>query len=156
MAVRNFTVKFSGTVAYDDNSHGSFESTAIWTGELGGIVSTHSTAASQEHTSQLYADKATELNEMISILGPGVTLSPPAATPDKTVDSFIAELSGSVVYDDGTPNGFFIAQWIGGALDLFPLDSSTHWAAVTSDPVASAFLITALEELTGSGNAALL
>ena len=38
MAVRDFTVKVSGTVAYDDQSHGSFEATGKWTGQFGGLT----------------------------------------------------------------------------------------------------------------------
>jgi hypothetical protein len=157
MAVRNFTVKFSGTVAYTDNSHGSFESTAIWRGELGGVVASHNTADSQYNLSQLYADQPVNVQAMLDALVSGpttaITLSPPTTTPDKTVESFVAELSGGVSYDDGSSNGLFISQWVSGVVNLFPLDSPVHWAAIVADPVASAFLVTALEELTGTGNA---
>lgn len=152
MAVSNFTVKFSGTVAYTDGSHGSFESTAIWQGELGGVTATHNTTASQTHLSQLYADKLTDVNAMLSALGGTISMSPSTATPDKTVDTFVAEVSGLVSYDDGTPNGLFLVQWVNGSLDLFPDDSSTHWLALVADADANAFLVTAFEVLTGASH----
>jgi hypothetical protein len=151
MAVRNFTIKFSGTVAYTDNSHGSFESTAIWNGELGGVVASHSTASSQYDLAQLHADKPADLQAMLDVLG-GVALNPAAMAPDKTVASFVAELSGGVAYDDGSSNGLFISQWVSGVVNLFPVDSPSHFQAILADPVAGAFLVTALEELTGAGN----
>lgn len=157
MAVSNFTVKMSGTVAYTDNSHGSFESSASWQGHIGGVVATHSSADSEANFSQLVADKSAELTSMFNVLGGTVTLSPPAATPDKTVSSFVMEVSGEVSYDDGTPTGVFLAQWVNGVVDVFPSDSATHWAAISgAGTTAASFLDQVFETLAGGSGALVL
>jgi hypothetical protein len=162
MAVSDFTVKVSGTVAYDDNSHGSFEATAIWRTNLGGVVAQHNQADSQFHFSQLYADEALNVDTTLDILpGPTppsgeVTLTPPAASPDRTVTSFVMEVSGLVSEDDNTVSSF-VAQWVNGALDLFPNETVPAWLSLTSGatPGTRPLLVQIFEALAGSGNAAI-
>ena len=152
MAVSNFAVKMSGTVAYADNSHGSFEASAFWKGELGGIVATHSSTDSQANFSQLVADRSGRLATMLAVLPGTIILTPPVVTPDKIVSSFIMEISGSVSYDDKTPNGLFLTQFVNGVIDVFPADSTKHWSALESSG-ANTFLTQVFEALTGTGNA---
>ncbi len=166
MAVNNFTVRFSGTVAYTDNSHGSFEASAIWKGELGGVVAQHSLPDSQFHFSQLYADSSAGLNNMLKVLGPGgvsnpsagpldggtVGLSPAVVAPDKTVSSFVAEISGLVSFDDNSKLAF-VAQWVNGVVNLFPAESQEAWDELIKDSGGNSFMVTILEALVGAGNA---
>jgi len=152
MAVSNFTVRMSGTVAYTDNSHGSFEASAIWRGELGGVVATHSSSDSQANFGQLAADRGGQLASMLAVLPGTITLTPPATLPDKTVSSFVMEISGVVSYDDRTPNGLFLAQFVNGVVDLFPAESAEHWAAVAGTGGANAMLTQVFDALAGSGN----
>jgi hypothetical protein len=153
MAVSNFIVRMSGTVAYTDNSHGSFEASASWKGELGGVIATHNSPDSQANFSQLAADKASGLSALLAVLPGTITLTPPTAAPDKTVSSFVMEISGLVSYNDKTPNGVFITQWVDGVVDLFPADAAKHWAALAGDSGANTFLTQVFEALTGVGNA---
>lgn len=152
MAVNDFVAKVSGTVAYTDNSHGSFEATAKWRNSLGGLVAQHNSADSKYHFSQLYADESIGLNSMLGVFPGSISLSPAATTPNKKVKSFVMEVSGRVVYDK-TKVGSFIAQWVDGVVDIFPSETDATWAALTSDGSAKAFLVQVFESLVGSNNA---
>lgn len=159
MAVSDFTVKVSGTVAYDDNSHGSFEATAIWQTNLGGIVAQHNQTDSQFHFAQLFADKTTNVNATLALLPGGsgqgdVTLTPTAASPDRTVTSFVMEISGLVSEDNNTRSSF-VAQFIDGTVDLFPSESVPAWRSLNDGtvPGANSLLVQVFEALTGDGNA---
>lgn len=163
MAVRNFTIKVSGTVAYDDQSHGSFEATAIWKGHLGTLVAQHNGADSLEHFRRLYSDKTMGVNEVLDVLAPAgsphgeVTLTPAAPAEAKTVTSFVMELSGLLASDDNSKAGF-VAQWVNGTVNLYPDETAETWGLL-SDPADAgdprSFLIVALEALAGVGNVAL-
>jgi hypothetical protein len=159
MAVSSFTVKVNGTVSYFDNSHGSFEATAIFGTNLGGIVAQHSQIDSQFHFAQLFADKADEVNATLALLPGGsgqgdVTLTPTATPPDRVVDSFIMEISGLVSEDDNTTSSF-VAQFIDGTVDLFPNESVAAWRSLNDGtaPGAVSLLTLTFEALAGTGNA---
>ena len=152
MAVSNFTIKISGTVAYADNSHGSFESTSNWMGSLG-VISQHNTADSQFHFNQLIADKSDDVNSMLAALPGSVGLSPGVSLPDKTVESFIMEISGVVSYDDNT-QGLFLVQWVAGVVNVFPDENNEHWAALAAPGSDTAsFLDQVFESLAGEDGA---
>lgn len=149
MAISDFTVRMSGTVAYTDGSHGSFETVSTWRGTHAGLIAQHSSSESQEHFNQLLADKSTEVNAMFAVLPGTITFTTPAPTNDKTVDSFIMEISGLVTYDDNS-KGPFIAQWVNGALDLLPDATVEHWAAVVdAGSDASSFMDQVFESVSG-------
>ena len=163
MAVRNFTIKVSGTVAYDDQSHGSFEATAIWKGHLGTLVAQHSSAYSLEHFRRLYSDKSMGVDVVLAVLAPSgsphgeVTLTPVAPLEAKVVTSFVMELSGILASDDNS-KASFVAQWVNGVVNLYPGETSETWNLL-SDPAdlgdPRGFLIVALEAIAGVGKVSL-
>lgn len=154
MAVRDFTVKVSGTVAYSNNSHGSFEAAAKWQNQFGNLVAQHSNTDSLEHFRQLYANESTGITQMLELLAPTgsprgvVTLATAAPTTLKTVDSFVMEISGVVALDDNSKVGY-IAQWVNGVVSLYPSETESTWtelaAAVTSGSSPRDFLVTVFE-----------
>jgi hypothetical protein len=131
MAVKDFTVKVSGTVAYDDQSHGSFEATGRWVGQFGGLIAQHSSEASLENFRQLYAGESAGITQVLELLasatGPGyVTLTPAAPASPKTVTSFVMEVSGLVAFTDNSKAGY-IAQWVNGVVSLYPAETESTW-----------------------------
>lgn len=151
MAVSDFTVRFNGTVAYDDNSTGSFEASAIWKGNLGGVVATHSSQDSLENFRQLFNDKQTSVNNALSVLPGTISLTTPAPSTPKTVSSFVLEISGLVAEDDNTKH-VFIAQWVDGVVDLFPDETDRAWELITANANGTSFMQTILEAVAGSGH----
>ena len=93
MAVRDFTVKVSGTVAYSDQSHGSFEATGKWVGQFGGLVAQHSNEASLENFRQLFNGSSASITQVLELLSETsdprgiVTLTTAAPAVPKTVTS---------------------------------------------------------------------
>ncbi|MHC4792485.1 MAG: hypothetical protein ACYS8Y_13845 [Planctomycetota bacterium] len=162
MAVSNFTVKLSGTVAYTDNSHGSFEATAVWKGSLGGVTAQHSSADSLEHFRRLHADNASGVRAVLDVLTPStddgaIVLSGIAAPAvSKTVSSFVMEVSGLASYDDNSKTSF-VAQWVNGVVNLFPAETMETWRAMGNcvdgtcglDGASRAFLVSVFEAATG-------
>jgi hypothetical protein len=132
MAVNDFTVRVSGTVAYSDQSHGSFEAVGKWRGQFGGLVAQHSSTDSLEHFRQLYASNSMGVQQVLDILAESgaprgvVTLTPNAPTNPKTVTSFVMEVSGLAAFDDNSKAGY-IAQWVDGAVNLFPAETADTW-----------------------------
>lgn len=157
MAVRDFTVKVSGTVAYEDQSHGSFEATGRWTGQFSGVVAQHSSADSLEHFRQLYSDQSAGIMQVLDLLAtataPGaITLTPAAPTTSKTVTSFVLEVSGMVALDDNSKVGY-IAQWVNGVVSLYPAETESTWAelaAVVAGSQPVDFLTTVFEAVADS------
>jgi len=120
---------------------------------FGGLVAQHNTADSQFHFNQLLADKSAEVSQMLAFLPGSFSISPPVSTPDRTVSSFVMEISGSVTYDDNS-KGLFLVQWVNGALNLFPSATSEHWAAISVPGSAMvSFLDMAFEALAGGSGA---
>ena len=152
MAVNDFVLRVSGTVAYSDNSNGSFESIVRLEGSGGGLIAQHNSAHSQYHFSQLYADMSTSVDEVLGVLGI-LTVAPPTTTPDKTVSSFVMEVSGFVVNDDGT-KGPFVVQRVNGSVDVYPDDSSANWLTLIADTNGDSYVTQAFEALAGVGNVA--
>jgi len=158
MAVSDLTIRVSGTVAYSDNSHGSFEATAVWKTNLGGVIAQHSSVDSQLHFAQLYADKAAEVNATLAILPAGsegvVGVTPPSPSPNKLVTSFVMEVSGLVTLDDNS-NSSFVAQWVNGVLDLYPDETVPAWRSIAgfSTEGTNPYLVQVFEALAGAGNA---
>jgi hypothetical protein len=150
MAVRDFTVKVSGTVAYDDQSHGSFEATGKWVGQFGGLIAQHSNTDSLEHFRQLYANESAGITQVLDLLAPSgsprgiVTLATAAPATQKVVTSFVMEISGMVALDDNSKVGY-VAQWINGVVSLYPTDTLDTWselaAAVSSGSSPRDFLV---------------
>ena len=151
MAVKDFTVKLSGTVAYEDNSHGSFEATAVQKGNLGGVVATHYSPDSLENFKQLYQDNAMGVDAMLAVFPGTITVTPPAGSASKQVASFVMEVSGIVAFDDGRVRSF-VAQWVNGVLDLFPDETDSTWAELTAGGVARSFLEQVFDTMAGVGN----
>lgn len=148
MAVSDFTVRVSGTVAYTDGSSGSFEASAIWRTNLGGIVATHNNSFSRENFAQLWNNSQMGVQQVLDILapsGPGqVSVTSVDTVTSKTVDSFVMEISGLAAYDDNTKAGF-VAQWVNGAVNLSPDETLQTWADIAAGmgvdaPSARAFL----------------
>lgn len=151
MAVKDFTVKVSGTVAYEDNSHGSFEATAVQKGNLGGVVATHYSQSSLENFKQLYQDAAMGVDAMLAVFPGTITVTPDAGTAAKQVASFVMEVSGIVAFTDGRVRSF-VAQWVNGVLDLFPDETDATWAELTEGGVARSFLEEVFDTVAGVGN----
>lgn len=157
MAVSDFTVKVSGTVAYEDQSHGSFEATGRWAGQFSGLVAQHSSTDSLENFRQLYSDNSAGVIQVLDLLAPGtsagdVTLAPVAPTTNKVVTSFVLEVSGVVALDDGSKVGY-IAQWVNGVVSLFPNETESTWAelaAMVSGDQPVDFLTTVFEAVADS------
>jgi hypothetical protein len=150
MAVKDFTVKVSGTVAYSDQSHGSFEATGKWVGQFGGLVAQHNNAASLEHFRQLFNTNSANITQVLDLLADSgaprgvVTLTTAAPAVPKTVTSFVMEISGVVALDDNSKVGY-IAQWVNGVVSLYPAETASTWtelaAAVTSGSSPRDFLV---------------
>ena len=161
MAVRDFTVKVSGTVAYDDQSHGSFEATGKWVNQFGNLIAQHSSEASLEHFRQLYASNSAGVNQVLDVLAPPgsprgeVTLTPNAPVNPKVVTSFVMEVSGLVAFDDNSKAGY-IAQWVNGVVNLYPTETESTWnelATVTgAGPHAVDFLTSVFEAFADSAS----
>lgn len=149
MAVSDFTVRFNGTVAYDNNSTGSFEASAIWKGNLGGVVATHSSQDSLENFRQLFNDRQTNVNNVLAVLPGSISLTTPAPSTPKTVSSFVLEISGLVAENDNIKH-VFIAQWVDGVVDLFPDETDRAWALITADSNGTNFMEMVLEAVAGS------
>jgi len=152
MALSDFTVRVSGTVAYDDDSHGSFESSAIFRGNLGGVVASHNSVDSLDHFQQLYNNMSVNVDSMFALLPGTVTLTPATPTSPKTVSSFVMEISGLITEDDDTKQSF-VAQWVNGTVDLFPSETDSAWTLLVGTSAANSFLTQILETLAGIGNA---
>ena len=151
MAVKDFTVRVSGTVAYEDNSHGSFEASAIQKGNLGGVVAQHSNPDSLTHFRELYQDTAMGVDAMLAIFPGTITLTPLAGTAARQVSSFVMEISGIVAFDDGRVRSF-VVQWVNGVVDLFPDETDATWAELTEGGVARSFLEQVFDAVAGVGN----
>lgn len=136
MAVKDFTIKVSGTVAYSDQSHGSFEATGKWVGQFGGLIAQHSSEDSLEHFRQLYADKSAGVTLVLEQLAPSgashgvVSLMPIVPTNAKTVTSFVMEISGLVAFTDNSKAGY-IAQWVNGTVNLYPAETESTWSELS-------------------------
>lgn len=154
MAVRDFTVRMSGTVAYSDNTHGSFEASAMWRGNLGNVVATHASADSLEHFKQLFGSEAASVNLIFAVFPGTVTITTAAPTTQKEVTSFTMEISGLVATDTNTKHGF-VAQWIDGVVNLFPAETDEAWALITDSTSGKSFLDSVLEACAGSGKVAI-
>tara|TARA_R100001244_G_scaffold25113_4_gene25555 strand:- start:14106 stop:14609 length:504 start_codon:yes stop_codon:yes gene_type:complete len=166
MSLSDFTVRISGTVAYSDRSHGSFEASAIWKGNLGGVVAQHSNPDSLEHFRRLAESKSVELADTLAVLAPAgspqgiVTFATlPAPVTSKTVTSFVMEVSGLITDDDNSKDGFS-AQWVNGAVNLFPDDTEVVWQTLTdpaSNPLGDqrSFLVMVFDAVAGSGETTL-
>jgi len=68
MAINNFIVKFSGTIAYADGSLGHFDANAIWKGSLGGVINQNNLQDSQFHFKQLLDCRTAEINSVLDLL----------------------------------------------------------------------------------------
>jgi hypothetical protein len=151
MPISDFTVKVSGTVAYANNSHGSFEATATQNGNLGGIVATHSSADSQLHFRELYQDSSAGVDAMLAVLPGTITLTPAAGTAARQVSSFVMEISGVVAFSDRRVRSF-VAQWVDGVIDLFPAETDATWTELTAGGVVRSFIQQVLDAVAGVGN----
>ena len=154
MALNDFTIRVSGTVAYTDNSNGSFEASATWRGHLGNVIATHNSADSLEHFQQLFNDKAVDVNSTFAIFPGTVTITTPVPTVPKDVNSFVMEISGVVTEDDNSKH-VFVAQWVNGAVDLYPTNTNTAWALITASTTGKSFLDSVLEAVAGSTRVAI-
>lgn len=161
MAVKDFTVRVSGTVAYDDQSHGSFEAVGKWKDQFGNLVAQHNDEDSLENFRRLYSDRSMGVEQVLAVLAPAgsprgeVTLTPNAPSTAKTVNSFVMEISGLVAMDDNSKTSF-VAQWVDGVVNLFPDETESSWnelATVTgAGPHAVDFLTTVFEAVADSAS----
>ena len=149
MALSDFTVRVSGTVAYEDGSNGSFEASAIWQTNLGNVVATHSSSDSAEHFSQLYNSMQANVDSVFAVLPGTITLTAAAPTTPKTVSSFVMEISG-IIAEDNNSKSYFVAQWVNGAVDLYPSETDAAWALLTASASGTSFMQTILETLATS------
>ena len=153
MAVDNVIARISGVVTYQD---GGVQQFAAHLDDQGNL-SYNDSSESEDALYQTITDNSW-VDDMIALLGGTVTLSPGVATPDKTVTSLAAELSGRVSYDDQT-TGDFIVQFIGGvgtlAIGEFVPSGGDiiFWqdAIQASDTLAK--LTSVFETVAGTGNA---
>lgn len=160
MAVKDFTLRVSGTVAYSDRSHGSFEAVGRWKGQFGGLVAQHTNADSLENFRRLYASNSTGVEQVLDALAPNptdggvVALTPAAPSVAKTVSSFVLEVSGLVAYTDNS-KASFIVQWVDGVVNVFPTETVQTWQDLTEAVGATsprAFLVTVFEAVAGVGD----
>ena len=95
------------------------------------------------------------VQQVLDILAPASpgSVSVTAVDPvvQKTVSSFVMEVSGLAAYDDNTKAGF-VAQWVDGAVNLFPDETLQTWADIAAGmgleaPSARAFLETVFMSL---------
>lgn len=166
MPLSDFTVRISGTVAYSDRSHGSFEAAAIWKGNLGGVVAQHNNPDSLENFRRLAQDQAAALAATLDVLAPAgsphgeVSFSSlPAPQTSKTVTSFVMEVSGLVTYDDNSKD-IFSAQWVNGTINLFPDNTTQVWQDLTDaafNPLGDSrsFITMVFDAVAGSGETTL-
>jgi len=150
MAITDFVLNLFGTIAYDDDSHGSFESTFRQSGEFSGVVAQHSSEDSKFHFAQLLNDRANGINALLAELPGSVILTYTSVTPDKNVNSFVMNISGTVTYDDNT-SGSFAIQWVDGIINVFPSEATRHWYAITLES-PGAILNQIFNAVAGDGN----
>jgi hypothetical protein len=154
MAVRDFTVRISGQVAYTDGTKDSFEGSGVWRGHLGGQVATHNAAHSLASFQKLEASLPARITDVLALLPGTNTFNPEAPATAKDVASFYMEISGHVAHDDNTSGGF-VVQWVDGTVDVFPSATDTHYAAILADTTARAFLDSVYEKVVGTGRVTL-
>lgn len=133
--VKSYALKLFGTVAYSDNTKGTFEATTDNTITRSLVATTKDSAGAINDFALLNRDQHSNLLSLFADTTWVVTLTTTPPATSKTVKDFVAFLTGTVAYSDNTKASFAV-EWFKGLTDFRPSDTASVGADLRSQDLA--------------------